>query len=484
MSVMSQPTKYNPWTRRKFLKGTTATLMAPFLSGWAAQGLSGCAQLDRVIVGDGADESRRVMILGGGISGLVAARELKKANIRFRVFEGSERLGGRVFSLPQFNEAQQTAELGAEWFSEDDDFLIGLCKDLKLDLDSIAWGVRAPRFLGVEKEIDFLSWQRDLTNFRKQILDFKIHKTDQYLDQMTVADLFATQSGSLSTAAKDYLRLLDRMGDDPGGEADLNKKKFRIVGGAQNLALALQDKVAGIIPNYVIVKNHRLTEIRESGKKLEMIFETPQGEFSIQARTVICTLPFSVLRSVKGIENLGFSEHKLKIIRELKYGSSGKVVASFADRFWNKNQGTWLDNKGSQWLWDSTSEGKIPLPVRRGILTSQVGGYEGTQLGVDSLQNLQNAVAKINSQNLSARKMETWQIMNWSLNPWSLGSTAFLGKGQVTQFAGSLASSERDGRFVFAGEHTAYENLGTLNGAVESGLRAALEVTRFRTELL
>ena len=50
--------------RRDFLK---------LLMSGAATGLVGCSALDRVLMGQSADNSDRVVILGGGMAGLSAA---------------------------------------------------------------------------------------------------------------------------------------------------------------------------------------------------------------------------------------------------------------------------------------------------------------------------------------------------------------------------------------------------------------------------
>jgi monoamine oxidase len=495
---MSEPRRIQPWTRRDFLQW--GSLLA---GGAVASSATGCAQLDRMIVGDGADETKRVMILGGGIAGLVAARELRKNNVSYRIFEGSSRIGGRLFSLPEFNEAGQAADLGAEWFSDEDDFLLSLCRELKIDLEVISEINRTPWHLSMDRAPDKISAERDYTHFRKQVLELKSRKTDKFLDAMSVAELLDSNSESLSAPAKAELKMvarrfcaedlekvsallyLDRVGEDPSGQRELNKQKFRIAGGAQNLAYALYDKIAGVVPDYLFLKNHRLVEVRTRGKLLRMIFETPQGQFTIEAHTVICTLPLSCLRQVKGLENLGFSDHKLKLIQDLRYATAGKIVSSFGERFWSDEKGTWLDLENSAWIWDSTPPGKVNIPVRRGLLSYEVYGDSGAQLGIESLEGFKKALPRIYVRAESRDKnfhaaMETWQMMNWSLNPWALGSSSYLGTGQVTQFAGSLATSELKGRFIFAGEHTSYDSLGRVNGAVESGVRAALEAMKFR----
>lgn len=62
----------------------------------------------------------------------------------------------------------------------------------------------------------------------------------------------------------------------------------------------------------------------------------------------------------------------------------------------------------------------------------------------------------------------------WPSNPWSLESYAYWKAGQYTSIAG--AERERSGNCHFAGEHTSVDAQGYLNGAVESGERAATEI--------
>ena len=59
-------------------------------------------------------------------------------------------------------------------------------------------------------------------------------------------------------------------------------------------------------------------------------------------------------------------------------------------------------------------------------------------------------------------------------NPWTLGSYSYYKVGQYQRFAG--AESEPVGTCHFAGEHTSIDAQGYLEGAVESGARAAREV--------
>ena len=55
-----------------------------------------------------------VIIIGAGISGLAAARELKSKGIAVRILESRDRKGGRILS-ETMTESGIIADLGASW---------------------------------------------------------------------------------------------------------------------------------------------------------------------------------------------------------------------------------------------------------------------------------------------------------------------------------------------------------------------------------
>ncbi|MCY7374085.1 MAG: FAD-dependent oxidoreductase, partial [Spirochaetaceae bacterium] len=62
----------------------------------------------------------------------------------------------------------------------------------------------------------------------------------------------------------------------------------------------------------------------------------------------------------------------------------------------------------------------------------------------------------------------------WKAHPWTLGSYSYWKVGQYTAFSG--VEGEPVGTCHFAGEHTSQDFQGYLNGAVETGYRAAGEI--------
>lgn len=72
----------------------------------------------------------RVVIIGGGLSGLTLAYLLAKKGIQAQILEASSRLGGRIQTIKGKNETP--LELGATWFSNIHQNLLSLINELKL----------------------------------------------------------------------------------------------------------------------------------------------------------------------------------------------------------------------------------------------------------------------------------------------------------------------------------------------------------------
>ena len=62
----------------------------------------------------------------------------------------------------------------------------------------------------------------------------------------------------------------------------------------------------------------------------------------------------------------------------------------------------------------------------------------------------------------------------WTGYQWTKGSYSYWKVGQYTKFSGM--EKQRQGNCHFAGEHTSQDSQGYLNGAVETGERAASEI--------
>src|SRR5687767_6365414 len=71
-----------------------------------------------------------VIVVGAGLSGLVAARALARAGRRVRVIEARDRVGGRTLSSPTHG---QIVDLGGQWIGDQHERLRALAAELGVE---------------------------------------------------------------------------------------------------------------------------------------------------------------------------------------------------------------------------------------------------------------------------------------------------------------------------------------------------------------
>ena len=77
-----------------------------------------------------------VLVIGGGLAGLSATRSLRHRGHNVRLFEASDRLGGRVWTLRGFLAGGQVSEHGGEFVSSEHSAMRGLARKFGLGLEN------------------------------------------------------------------------------------------------------------------------------------------------------------------------------------------------------------------------------------------------------------------------------------------------------------------------------------------------------------
>ncbi len=495
------------FTRREFLKVSALSS--------SAFALGGCASLDRLFTGDKRDLTNEVVIVGAGAAGLAAAYSLKKKKIPFRIFEASSRIGGRVQSISLFPGNGPVAEMGAEFFEESHQSIFNLAKDLSLTIREVKsltgleahmfsfngqiYRVKdiAPKMKTLQGPLrrvrNDLYRQQEVTLTYKNSLQFE---RSSYYDSLSLRDLLDSWKSEVDPLILDLIeaQAVARFGVDAESQSSLHfletldaegssllsgRSTFRMEGGLTNLMSTLHGRIAGVIPDYVIKTSNALVEMSEKKDIFTLVFQTPNGTETYTTKNVICTIPFSKLREVKGLQEIGFSSLKKDAILTQAYATHSKGVLGYADPFWRKKSGKTPGNVGNftgdfvtQKFWDSTRG----QDGTQGLMTFQRGGKSGAQTGGNAAQV---AVVDLGLfyTDMGSKELLSSQVVNWSQKPWVLGSMAYFKKGQYMRFKGVAGEAEYSGRFQFAGEHTSLRFAGTLHGAIESGLQAAATVS-------
>jgi len=196
----------------------------------------------------------------------------------------------------------------------------------------------------------------------------------------------------------------------------------------------------------------------------------------VTADHVVLALPFTTLRLVD-LDDAGLSPRKRACIDTLPMGQNTKLLLGFDRPMSQLAPGTasvTFDPPGAT-IWDSSlaqegDGGLVTLFTAGRLFDADSAHGEAPPAAVDQALSLLESTAPGSRDAFTGR---AW-LDSWPDDPWSHGSYATWGPGDVTRYWGSVGVAEHG--LHFAGEHTSTISQGYLNGAVESGERAAEEV--------
>jgi monoamine oxidase len=250
-----------------------------------------------------------------------------------------------------------------------------------------------------------------------------------------------------------------------------SNEKYHVNGGNDQVATRLAAGLAG-----QITLNSELVSIRRANDgTYTLTFRQGGSTRTVQADRVVLALPFSILRTSVDITRAGFRALKRVAIAEQGMGTNSKLHVQFDTRHWESldSNGETFADTGYQNTWEVTrAQSGTP-----GILVDYTGGLIGDSFGSGTPQErAQQFLAQIEPvlPGLSAQWNGRATVDFWPGYRWTRGSYSYWKVGQYTRFAGVERAPERN--CFFCGEHTSIDFQGYLNGAVETGERAAGEV--------
>jgi len=447
---------------------------------------------------------KRVLILGGGIAGLVAAFELKRQGHEPLVLEAQHRVGGRVQTIRDFAPGLY-AEAGAMRIPRVHDLTLAYCDLFGLELRPFVMGnpstlvyIDGQRMTVEEadREPDRLPfdladhekgktwtqlWSEATSEFREQYeqggqesLDSLLHQYDQYSTReflvmrgfsegaLELYGVMSFRESNMNAAVVEQLReIVGRSFED----------MQEIVGGMDMLPRAFYSQIADNVRF-----GAEITAIEQSPSDVTVHYKTHSGRYSAKGDFAICALPFSVLRDIE-VLGQGFSREKQKAIRELNYNASGKILFQVRHRFWEEEDGivggtTVTDLPIRRICYPSFSD---PDEQRGTLLASYTWGQDALRWGaMDAESQIEQAledVAKIHPSVMA--EFEVGAIKDWYGDPYARGAFALFEPEQQSRLQVSIVQPE--GRIHFAGEHTSLYH-AWIQGALESAIRAAKEV--------
>lgn len=446
---------------------------------------------------------KKVIIVGAGMAGLVAASELLRAGHDPLILEAQQRIGGRVQTLREPFAPGLYAEAGAMRIPKAHSLTLAYVE--KFSLPTFPFTMQNPKayyhLRGRQYRVGDLNL--DPENLDYDIAEHEIGKTihDMWAEVLRpIVKRLETEGDAAwpqivddhdEYSVREFLEVnrwsegaIELFGIIYNYEALMNSSflellreevgnfytnMVQIEGGMDRLPRALlptlQDRIRF---------SAKMVAIDQTPEQVIIHYQTLAGRQQATGDYAILTVPFPVLRHVEVLKS--FTRPKERAIRQLHYDASAKILFQCRRRFWEEDDGIF----GGGTVTD--------LPVRniyypehgretgRGVLVASYTWSEdahrwGSLSPQDRIVQALENVAIIHPQILDAFEVGTSKM--WHHDEFAGGAFALFDPGQQTLLHPHITIPE--GRIHFAGEHASLTH-AWIQGAIESGLRAAHEI--------
>lgn len=447
---------------------------------------------------------KKVVVVGAGMAGLVAAYELLRAGQDPLILEAQQRVGGRIYTMRSPFSDGLYAEAGAMRIPRAHSLSMAYVEKFQLPTLPFKMGnsqayyyLHGQRFRIEQCEADpdcmgfevagheqgktaGLLWEAAILPLVKRLEEHGeaawaeiVAENDQYsvrefLEEVCgwsegANEMFGLLFNQEALMNSSFLELL------PEEAGCYYTDMVQIEGGMDNLPRAFLPALRERIRF-----GAKMTAIDQSAEQVTIHYRTAAGKAAAQGDYAIITVPTPVLRHVEQLQP--FSRAKQRAIRQLHYDASAKIFFQCRRRFWEEDDGIFGGGSITDLAVRNVYYPEHGRETGRGVLlASYTWGEDAQRWGSlsphDRLEQALENVAQIHPQVLD--EFEGGASMMWHDDEYACSAFALFDPGQQTLLHDHLVTSE--GRIHFAGEHVSLYH-AWIQGAIESGLRAAYEV--------
>jgi monoamine oxidase len=393
------------------------------------------------------NDTRQVLVLGGGLSGLAAAYRLDRAGVDVAVLEARDRVGGRAWRIPV---GDSFFDAGCEALDREHGALLSLADEVGVSTwEAPPWSSDPPEDLeGADGEL-FEEFEREIEGLAARVDPDHPEDLDgaAELDRQSLAGWLAARgasaqvldavenwiavaSSTVPTSEMSWLAYAVKL----AAAAAPTGLTLRFDGGPTALAEALLAALDGLVE---VNRPVAALEDDGSGVRIRLADAT-----IVRAERAVLAVPLTAQRRIHFDPPL--TELRQRALAEARYGAVVKEAALFDGEFSVPDR-------------QVSPDGHFYAAAHEPRLLVRFAGAGAAEQSVD--------LADVAGASPAAQVS-----VDWSAEIWNRGSYLILGPGQL--FAWGQRLGEPHGRIHFAGVERS-----TLKSYMEGAIRAANEAT-------
>ena len=486
--------------------------------------------------GNGNGNQPDIAIVGAGAGGLRTAHRLMQYGLSATVYEGNDRIGGRMYSDSGYFSDNRVVEWGGEFISTEHTVIRNLAHQLGLkleDANKLSVGDEETYLIGGDlySESDLLDeWVGGLYEIMKRAqqeapwqpfynaynakhyeydwidaidwMELIGYPSNHWVHKLLLTDLVSEYGITVGNSALNLIYLLAWNTHNSGGlPLAGTDERLHVVGAGQRVLFRADQLPAGSI---------------EMEKKLVQIVGDVGGPYTLHFEdlssttcdVLVLSLPINLITSIDIDQRIwnAFSP-KRRMAFELtpveNVSDNGKVMLEFTDRFWDRtriisgeevHQAARAYSDPDKFI--STWEGEPGNPSPLGVMVDYNGGYEARNLAsYTDFGTLHGVAAQADVDRFLAQAQQIWGndgpggtdiwsrwtgkalASTWINDPFQKSAFTSPAVGTMTSWWGAQWEPPLgDSKIYFAGEAYDVEYWSYMNGAITSGERVAKEI--------
>ena len=422
-------------------------------------------------------QNNQVIVVGAGIAGLGAAKELHDSGYEVTVLEASERIGGRIYTDRSLG---FPVERGANWIHSnklDSNRLMGL-KD-QLNIETHITPLSPTAFQLFNKDGDSVSLTEEEFNKIDTRIALAAYAASFFRPSSTLKDVidslrnFGLLSFAPNVVFQAYLQNIELSAAEdieklPIG-ALIAEAEYMEAAGEDEEVFGGFDQFTNYLSQGLDIKlNSPVTKIDYSSDRVNVYAKN----IKYSADAVIVTVPLGVLQ--KGMIKFQpeLTQAKQEAINGINWGNVNKVIFQFPYNFWGESNNIFIEREDrhafTTWLSNEVVSGK---PILYSFYSGDFSRAMEDKTDEFIIKKAMNSLRSAYGQEIP--DPENYLITRWGKEPYILGSYSSAGHNQDDEKLRTELGSPIASKVFFAGEATSLNEYGFAHAALYTGLREA-----------